>query len=76
MAPEEEERDFGKKRGIFVSKCSKKEPLANACVKWLLMLYYEGSSLNGRDARSGLKPAQTVKLQLHESKWLRMPVRD
>ena len=24
------------------------EPLANACINWLLMLYYEGSSLNGR----------------------------
>ncbi len=38
----------------------KKEPLANACVNWLLVLYYGGSSLNGVWCSSEIETSVTA----------------
>ena len=36
-----------------------KEPLANACVNWLLVLYYGGGSLNGVWCPRGIETLKT-----------------
>lgn len=46
---------------------SKKEPLAEACFFWLLMLYYEHSRLNGLWSPFGI---ETSAAQFQESKTL------
>ncbi len=47
---------LAKNKLFFRSKTvSKKEPLANACINWLLMLYCKGSSLKGRGCPFGIE---------------------
>src|SRR5947207_12759576 len=42
--------------GVFGGKkLPKKEPRAKYCIKWLLMLYYEGSRLNGLGSPFGFE---------------------
>ncbi len=56
-----------------------KETLGNACVNWLLMLYYKCRSRNGLGSPFGI---ETTNLQLRtripfsESEWPGKPVRD
>ena len=56
----------------------KKECLANACLNWLLVLYYGGSSLNGWGRPSGMETrnAQSIIPPITVSKWLGTPVGD
>ncbi len=59
-------------------KQSKNVARAKARVFWLLMLYYEGSRLNGSGCPFGIETQEETTLtRLHfESKWLWLPVRD
>ena len=64
---------------FHVKITQRKEPLANACLNWLLVLYYEGSSLKGWGGcpfgieTNAPNPSNT---KLIKSKRLGMPVRD
>ena len=57
------------KEGVFGGKNPpKKEPRAKYCIKWLLMLYYEGSRLNGLWSPFGIETSSSTTVALVEKK--------
>ena len=65
---------------LFQARCAFrgfKETLGNACIKWLPMLYYKGSRLNGLGSPLGIETAakQLARSDNTKAKWPGKPVR-